>query len=218
MPVPAEPAVIAVWAAVGMGVGAAIQEVNRRLAGIESLTPGTGPVCRWGPAVVAGLVFGLLGWRLGAEPLLLIRSLWAAVLVQVFFFDAEHRLILNLVLLPVAAAAIALSPLTPGLGWQSALIAGAVAGIAFLVIAGIGALAFRAEAMGLGDVKLAAVIGLLLGAMYTAPALLGGMILAGLVAAVLLVLRRRGRRDTIAYGPYLCLGALAWLVLAGTAR
>lgn len=218
MPIPPAPFMIAVWVAVGIGTGVAIQEINRRLARIEGLTPGSGPVCRWGPAVVAGLVFGLLGWRLGAEPLLLIRSLWAAVLVQILFFDAEHRLVLNLVLLPVAAAGIVLSPLTPGLGWQSALLAGAVAGLAFLVIAGLGALAFRTEAMGMGDVKLAAVIGLLLGAMYTAPALLGGMILAGLVAAVLLVLRRRGRRDTIAYGPYLCLGALAWLVLAGVTR
>jgi leader peptidase (prepilin peptidase) / N-methyltransferase len=212
------PLLIAVWAAVGFGAGVAVQQVNRRLARVESLIPGTGVWCRWGPPVLAGAVFGLLGWRLGLEPLLLIRSLWAAVLVQVLFFDAEHRLILNVVLLPAAGAAIVLSPFTPELGWRSALIAGVVAGLAFLVIAGLGALAFRAEAMGMGDVKLAAVIGLLLGVGYTAPALLGGMILAGLVAAVLLVLRRRGRRDTIAYGPYLCVGALAWLVLAGITR
>ncbi|HEX4215305.1 MAG TPA: prepilin peptidase [Candidatus Dormibacteraeota bacterium] len=215
---PPAPVVTAVWAMVGIGVGIAVQMINRRLARIESLTPGSGPVCRWGPVIVAGLVFALLGWRLGAEPLLLIRSLWAAVLVQVLFFDAEHRLILNLVLLPAAVAAVALSPFTPGLGWRSALIAGVVAGLAFLIIAGLGALAFRAEAMGMGDVKLAAVIGLLLGVTYTAPALLAGMILAGLAAAVLLVLRRRGRRDTIAYGPFMCVGALAWLVLEGISR
>jgi leader peptidase (prepilin peptidase)/N-methyltransferase len=81
----------------------------------------------------------------------------------------------------------------------------AAGGGAFLVVAWLGR-----GAMGMGDVKLAAALGALLGFPLIVPGLLLGTLAGGLVALALLVTRRAGRKDTMAYGPYLALGA--WIV------
>jgi prepilin signal peptidase PulO-like enzyme (type II secretory pathway) len=203
------------WAAVGIVVGVGVRVAGVRLARVERLEAGRRVWQVYGPILLTAALFAALAWQLGLQPVLLVRSLWAVVLVQVLFFDAEHHLVLDRVLLPAGAAAVVLSLVTPGMGWKSSLIAGAVAGAVFLVIAIAGALAFRTEAMGLGDVKLAAFIGLVLGVTYAGPGLLAGVFLAGLVALVLLALRVRGLKDGIAYGPFLCAGALLGLFLAG---
>ena len=60
------------------------------------------------------------------------------------------------------AAALALSLVTPHLGWKMALLTGLGAGLLFLAIAVIGYWIFKAEALGFGDVKMAVFIGLVL--------------------------------------------------------
>ncbi|MDP9359742.1 MAG: A24 family peptidase [Chloroflexota bacterium] len=66
---------------------------------------------------------------------------------------------------------------------------------------------------GRGDVYLAAVIGAMTGWPDVATALFYGMIFGGGGAVLLLVTRRAGRRDAVAYGPYLCIGALVVLLI-----
>jgi leader peptidase (prepilin peptidase)/N-methyltransferase len=61
--------------------------------------------------------------------------------------------------------------------------------------------------MGFGDVKLVLFIGLLLGWPQTMSGIFYGVLLAGLVS-VGVVIFRRSMKGTIAYGPYLALGAL----------
>ena len=65
--------------------------------------------------------------------------------------------------------------------------------------------------MGMGDVKLEAALGALLGFPAIMTAMLLGVIIGGLAAIALLVSKRAGRKDPFAYGPYLVLGA--WIVL-----
>ncbi|MGI8475262.1 MAG: hypothetical protein ACR2OO_02645 [Thermomicrobiales bacterium] len=67
---------------------------------------------------------------------------------------------------------------------------------------------------GLGDVYLAAMIGSMVRVGAVAQALLYGIMLSGVCIVVLLLLKRVNRRQAVAYGPYLCLGALLSLVLA----
>jgi leader peptidase (prepilin peptidase)/N-methyltransferase len=57
--------------------------------------------------------------------------------------------------------------------------------------------------MGLGDVKLAALVGLMIGYPLVIVALLLSMIAGGLVAAILLVLKIKGRKDPIPFAPFL---------------
>ena len=80
-------------------------------------------------------------------------------------------------------------------------------------------LALLPSGLGMGDVKLCALIGLWLGPLGRDVALSGalaGVILAGLSALVLMAARVVGRRQMIAMGPYLIVGAwLAWLLAVG---
>jgi leader peptidase (prepilin peptidase)/N-methyltransferase len=208
------------WGLLGAAVGVGVRRASVRLARMEGLEPGHRPWQVYGPPVLAALLFAIFGWRLGwrleAVPLLLIRSLWVAVLVQVIFFDLEHHLILDRVLLPAALLAVVLSLVTPGLGFLPAVLTGLGTGLVFLAIAGLGALIFHAEAMGFGDVKFSEFLGLILGLRPTLAAVLLGIFLAGMVALALVAMRRRSLKDSIAYGPFLALGALVALFVLGT--
>ena len=62
----------------------------------------------------------------------------------------------------------------------------------------------------MGDVKLEAAAGALLGYPAVLAALFLGVLAGGVAAAFLLLTHRAGRKDAFAYGPYLALGA--WLV------
>jgi len=146
----------------------------------------------------------------GPVPLLFVRSVFVLVLVQVIFFDFEHRLILDRVMFPSMALALVVSLF--GHPWWAGIATGVGAGLIFLLIALAGAAIFKAEALGFGDVKLAVFMGLLLGPLPTAQAMFYGVFLAGLVS-IGFIAWHRSLKGTIAYGPYLAAGALIVLFL-----
>jgi leader peptidase (prepilin peptidase)/N-methyltransferase len=155
--------------------------------------------------------FALIAWRFSADPVRMILFWgYAWFLLVVLVIDLEHRLVLNIMTAPAAALALAASFLPGAPTPVEALIGGAVGFGMFFIIALVGR-----GAMGMGDVKLAGVIGLMVGYPLVLPALLAGIILGGLAAAALLITRRATRKTAIAYAPYLCLGALAILLLMG---
>jgi prepilin signal peptidase PulO-like enzyme (type II secretory pathway) len=158
--------------------------------------------------VLTAALFAAFAFKIGPEWTLLLRSLWIAILVQVIFFDLEHRLILDRVLVPAILVALGLSFVTPHLGWKLSLLAGLGAGLLFLLVAVVGAWVFRAEALGIGDVKLSVFIGLVVGLQYVLPALFWGVFLAGTISILLVAARRSSLKDSIAYGPYLAAGTL----------
>jgi leader peptidase (prepilin peptidase)/N-methyltransferase len=126
------------------------------------------------------------------------------LLVPAAAIDLEHRIIPNrITALGVALALIIGLTLDPS-GEPQRLIAGAGAG-GFLLVA---ALAYPGG-MGMGDVKLAGMMGLFLGS-AVAPALLVAL-LAGVLVGVLVIARKgsqAGRKTAIPFGPFLALGAL----------
>jgi leader peptidase (prepilin peptidase)/N-methyltransferase len=134
-----------------------------------------------------------------------------AVLVPAALIDLEHRIIPNRVLAPAAVAAVVLGTvLDPG-GEPERLIAGAAAG-GFLLLA---VMAYP-RGMGMGDVKLAAVMGLLLGREVGAAMLVA--VLAGALVGVVIIARRgarAGRKTAVPFGPMLGLGGLCGLYAGG---
>ncbi len=196
------------WALVGAAGGWLVRWGSVRLAKLEDLESGTKWWQVWGPPIASALLFAAFGFELGATWLLLLHSIFGLILVQVFFFDLEHRLILDRVSFPAMGLALAVSIFNHP--WWAGLATGLGAGFLFALIAVIGALIFKAEAMGFGDVKLAVFLGLLLGWPYTVTALFYGVFLAGVVSIVY-VIWKRSLKGTIAYGPYLAVGALILL-------
>jgi len=151
----------------------------------------------------------LLGWLAAYRTHSLLASLVLAS--QAWFFltvaviDLEHRLVLNRMLALALPTLLLANWLGDGPPLSSALL-GATAG--FGLFLGL-ALAWPGG-MGMGDVKLAGVIGLVLGLNSLWIALLLG-ISAGGLAGLCLLIRSQRRGQTLAYAPYLVLGA--WLVL-----
>jgi prepilin signal peptidase PulO-like enzyme (type II secretory pathway) len=210
-----------VAALVGAAVGIGTHGLNQRLGrgegeATEPPLPGE-PF--WAPLLDAAAL-GFLFFRFGVNPRSIAAALLLVVLVQVFVFDARHRLILNKVIYPSIALALLTSPVNPllqgddGLGkLDSALLGAALGGGIFFVFVII-----SRGGVGLGDAKLTFLLGATLGFLPipTSPiirALIYGIIVGGGAAAFLLISRVRGMRDFIPYGPFLCLGGAAAVLL-----
>jgi leader peptidase (prepilin peptidase)/N-methyltransferase len=131
------------------------------------------------------------------------------LLVPITLIDLEHRIIPNKIVAVGSVAALALLGFSDPGRLPEHLIAGAAAG-GFLLVA---AIAYPAG-MGMGDVKLAAMLGLFLGR-AVAPAMFTAMIAGTLVGAIIIarVGAPRGRKTGIPFGPYLALGGLVGLLV-----
>jgi leader peptidase (prepilin peptidase)/N-methyltransferase len=160
--------------------------------------------------LATGLLFALTAavlWDDAAE--IALGLVFVAMLVAVTLIDLERRIIPNKVLIAGALAALAIVAATdPGSLPERAFAAAAAGGLLFAA-----ALAYP-RGMGLGDVKLAATMGLFLGR-DVAPALFVAL-LAGSLAGLAMIARHgaAARKRAIPFGPFLALGGVVGL-LAG---
>ena len=129
------------------------------------------------------------------------------LLVPVTLIDLDHRIIPNKLMLVGTVVSIAIVLLTDADSLVEHLIAAGAAG-GFLLIA---ALAYPAG-MGMGDVKLAGVMGLFLGR-AVGPAMFAALVAGSLVGAVIVARKgaKEGRKTAIPFGPYLAFGGLVGL-------
>ncbi|GAC1476364.1 MAG: hypothetical protein PVSMB3_18970 [Candidatus Dormibacteraceae bacterium] len=199
-----------VWAVVGAAAGWVVRWGSVRLARLEELEPGNARWQVYGPPILAALLFALFAAHVSSLPVLLLRSVFVLVLVQVTFFDFEHRLTLDRVMFPAMALALLVSVF--GHPWWAGIVTGVGAGLLFFLLSLAGQFIFEGDALGFGDVKLALFMGLLVGWPYIIQAVFYGVLLAG-VASVVVIVRNRSMKGTIAYGPYLAAGTLITLYL-----
>jgi leader peptidase (prepilin peptidase)/N-methyltransferase len=146
-------------------------------------------------------------WGDGGE--IALGLVFVTVLLAVTLTDLEQRIIPNKILLVAAVLGAAIAAVAdPGSLPERAIAAAAAGGLLFLA-----ALAYP-RGMGLGDVKLAATMGLFLGR-NVAPAILVALLAGSLVG--LAMIARHGaaaRKQAIPFGPFLALGGVVGL-LAG---
>ena len=147
----------------------------------------------------------------GSAATIALNVAFILLLVPIALIDVEHRIIPNKLTALGAILALVLGTALDPSGEPQRLIAGALAGGALL----IAAMAYPGG-MGMGDVKLAGVMGLFLGS-AVAPAmliaLLAGVVFGGFLAA------RKGaaaaRKTAVPFGPFLALGSLV-AIFAGS--
>ena len=154
--------------------------------------------------LATGLLCAAVVLRYGADEDVWLPLAFVILLVPVTLIDLDHRIIPNKLMIVGAIVAVALVLVTASEDVTEYAIAGAAAfGFFFLA-----ALAYPAG-MGMGDVKLAGVMGLFLGR-GVAPALFVGL-LAGTVVGVAIIARRgaaEGRKTAVPFGPFLALGSV----------
>ena len=164
--------------------------------------------------LATGLIFALLYWHYGLSTELGVMAFYACLFTIIFVIDLEHGLILNKVVYPGIVVALLLSLLPhPWLtqwvvtGIANAALGGAVGFVILFLIA----IASRGG-MGWGDVKLAALIGLATGFPLVFFSLIMGAILGGIVAVALMIAKKKTRRETIPFGPFLAVAAMITLL------
>ena len=153
--------------------------------------------------VTALLIAGSV-WKFGLTGDAALAAFFCAALVAVSATDLEHRIIPNRIVLPASVVVlVAQTALHPSVEWTL----GALGASGFLFAA---ALAYP-KGMGMGDVKLALLMGAMLGRTVSV-ALMAGM-LAALVPSVALLVRHgsAGRKMGIPFGPFLALGSVVAL-------
>lgn len=166
------------------------------------------------PAVelLTALCFAAVVLARGIHPELIALIPFTAALIAISFIDLQHKIVPNKIVAPAAVyglvtAAAFRTHLLPEL-----LIAGAGAFTFFLLAALI-----HPKGMGMGDVKLAAVLGLYLGRAVV-PAVMVALVAGVLVGAIVIARKgaTEGRRTAVPFGPFLALGAVVAL-FAGNA-
>ncbi|HVS85950.1 MAG TPA: prepilin peptidase [Gaiellaceae bacterium] len=143
-------------------------------------------------------------WKFGLHGETLVAAFFCLALVAVSATDVEHRIIPNRIVLPAAAIVLAAqTALKPSPAWAI----GAVGASGFLFAA---ALAYP-KGMGMGDVKLALLMGAMLGKVVTVALMLG--MLSALVPSLWLLARHgaAARKTAIPFGPFLALGSVIGL-------
>ncbi len=147
----------------------------------------------------------LVLWGEGGE--IALGLVFVSVLMAITLTDLERRIIPNKILLVGAVAAVAIAAVTdPGSLPERAIAAAAAAGLLFAA-----ALAYP-RGMGLGDVKLAATMGLFLGR-EVGPAIFVAL-LAGALVGLAMIARdgAAARKRAIPFGPFLALGGVVGLL------
>ncbi|MGE3178939.1 MAG: A24 family peptidase [Vicinamibacterales bacterium] len=145
-------------------------------------------------------------WYYGPTPLFLSRFIFGCALIVLFAIDLEHQLLPNVITLPGIVIGFAFSFLT-GPGWLSSLIGIAVGGGILFAIAEAYYRIRKEEGLGMGDVKMLAMIGAFLGWPATLMTLMMGSIAGSLVGVLVLALRRGDMKYALPFGTFLAMGA-----------
>ncbi len=165
-------------------------------------------------------MLALLFVRYGFSATFVYLLFVCAILIVTGTIDFLYRFIYTFFILGAAVVALIASVAVPFVTLRASALGALAAGIAFLVFFLLAQLLFpgKAAPFGLGDVYLGIFIGAALGLRQLLPALLYGMLIAGAVALLIIVVRllRVRTPEYIAYGTYLCLGVLLYLVVEGT--
>lgn len=149
-------------------------------------------------AVFAGSV---LAWGLSVQAA--ATMVLGGLLITAGLVDAGHRIIPDALTLPGMAVGLVLSAVNPEVGLVSSAIGLVVGGGLLLGIA-----MATGGGMGGGDIKLGGLLGAFLGWQGLLVALLVGFVTGAVFGGILMVAGKKGRRDLMAFGPFLALGGL----------
>jgi leader peptidase (prepilin peptidase) / N-methyltransferase len=143
----------------------------------------------------------------GLTPLLAVRVLFACAMLVLFAIDLRHRVLPNAITLPGVVAGFLFSIILPP-GWLSSLI-GLLAGGGILFAIGEAYYRLRGvEGLGMGDVKMLAMIGAFLGWQLMILTLIMASFAGSIIGIALVLTRRGGMQYALPFGTFLAVGAV----------
>jgi leader peptidase (prepilin peptidase)/N-methyltransferase len=174
------------------------------------------PIVELLTAALFGLTTALM--PRGTDLIAYLPLMW--VLVVLSFIDLQHKLLPNRIVFPaIGAGAVLLAvaaALGPGMGiWARALASGVASFLVFFLIALI-----YPSGMGMGDVKLSALLGMALGYLPHGGSrvfvgLFAGFLIGAVGGIILIASRRGGMKSQVPFGPYLAAGTVIGVLWGG---
>lgn len=156
-------------------------------------------------ALTAAMFVLALG-KYGLTPLLAQRLVFGCVLIVLFAIDLEHHLLPNAITLPAILVGFAFSFVTEP-GWTSSLIGILAGGGVLFAVAEAYYRIRHEEGLGMGDVKMLAMIGAFLGWKLTIVTLMMASFSGSLIGMGVIVSGRGGMKFALPFGTFLALGA-----------
>jgi leader peptidase (prepilin peptidase)/N-methyltransferase len=157
--------------------------------------------------LTAALVFVGAYLVYGWTPLLAVRLLFACAMIVLFVIDLRHRILPNVVTIPGIVVGFVFSTVLPP-GWLASLVGAAVGGGVLFAIAEAYYRLRGVQGLGMGDVKMLAMIGAFLGPQLTLVTLVLSSLAGSLVGVGLLASGRGGMQAALPFGTFLAVGAL----------
>jgi leader peptidase (prepilin peptidase)/N-methyltransferase len=147
-------------------------------------------------------------WYYGPQPLLAARLVFGCALIVLFAIDLEHHLLPNVITLPGIVVGFLFS-LVAEPRWVSSLIGILVGGGVLYAVAEVYYRVRHEEGLGMGDVKMLAMIGAFLGWKLTLVTLMMASLSGTVIGLSLIATKRGGMKYALPFGTFLALGAAA---------
>jgi leader peptidase (prepilin peptidase) / N-methyltransferase len=157
--------------------------------------------------VITSVLFMLVILLTPPGPLIASRLLLVCILIALFGIDLEHQILPNVITLPGIVIGVAFSLIAPP-GWKEALIGVLIGGGALYAIAWGYYLWRREEGMGMGDVKMLAMIGAFLGWKAVLVTLVLSSFVGAFVGLGMMAAQRTTMKYALPFGTFLALGAV----------
>ena len=162
------------------------------------------------PAIEAltAVMFALAWWEYGPGPLLAARLIFGCALIVLFAIDLEHQLLPNAITLPGIVVGFAFSLFTEP-GWSASLIGILVGGG---VLYGVAEAYYRVrheEGLGMGDVKMLAMVGAFIGWKLALLTLMMASLSGTVIGLILIATHKGSLKHALPFGTFLALGAAA---------
>ncbi len=161
---------------------------------------------------ITAAMFAAAWWYYGPGVLLVSRLLFGCALIVLFAIDLEHHLLPNVITLPGIAVGFAFSFATDP-GWPASAVGILAGGGVLLAIAEAYRLVRHEEGLGMGDVKMLAMIGAFIGWRLMIVSLMMASIAGSIIGLGLIATGRGSMKYALPFGTFLALGAAAASVI-----
>ncbi len=157
--------------------------------------------------LITAVLFVLVVWLTPPGPLMVTRLLLVCILIALFGIDLEHQILPNTITLPGIVAGLLLSVIAPP-GLRDAVIGVVLGGGILYAIAWAYYLWRREEGLGMGDVKMLAMIGAFLGWKAVLVTLVLSSFSGAVIGLALIVAQSGGMKRALPFGTFLAIGAV----------